>query len=436
MISSSPREDGREPADHLEDVRRVAVEPDDRVVRRRRRIAEVDDAGLLDHVDHAPVVAVDDDAEALRIRDLLHEHRGPVVSVDEGANRGRLRVLEDVVAEADDQIVGTGEALGHADDLRDPAGLDLHLVGEIRARTAASTAPRSLHPPVSEQVDQLAGMALAGDDHHLADACELQQLQRVVDHRPAADRQQMLVDDARQLAQPRRLAAGRDQSLCLHAGADATAGRSKRRAGQQPERQLDRRADPEREDDRPDPDRAAESEADRRAQRPRSPSARRRSARRACWSDEHQRVSRARAHRRSDVERGADAEEGERNATRRIRTPSPSSDNDVTGWSAQSAGSRTWPTSSAFSSVPSPTCARSAQDQPSTSTETTTLATPKEIPNCSASPWCSTSHGGRPSSDSRKPTIPRRRGRARARARRAARRGRRGGWGEPASLGT
>ena len=41
--------------------------------------------------------------------------------------------------------------------------------------------------PVSEQVDHLAGVVLAGDDEHLAYARELEQLERVVDHRPAAD---------------------------------------------------------------------------------------------------------------------------------------------------------------------------------------------------------------------------------------------------------
>ena len=73
---------------------------------------------------------------------------------------------------------------------------------------------------VAEQVDELARVLLPGDEQHLADAGALQQLQRVVDHRPAADRQQVLVRDARQLLEPRRGAACADQSF--HA-ADATA---------------------------------------------------------------------------------------------------------------------------------------------------------------------------------------------------------------------
>src|SRR5581483_11931813 len=66
----------------------------------------------------------------------------------------------------------------------------------------------------------LARVLLAGDEQHLADADALEQLQRVVDHRPATDRQQVLVRDAGQLLEARRVAAGGDQPL--HA-ADATA---------------------------------------------------------------------------------------------------------------------------------------------------------------------------------------------------------------------
>src|SRR4029079_2820431 len=146
-----------------------------------------------------------------------------VVSLDEAPDRRRLRVLEDVVAQADDDVVVAGEALGHPDHLRDPARLDLHLVGqiEIEERCAVAALAQS---SVSEQIDHLAGVTLAGDDHHLLHPRELAQLQGVEDHRPVAHREQVLVDDARQLAQPGRLATRRDQSLCPHAADDATPG--------------------------------------------------------------------------------------------------------------------------------------------------------------------------------------------------------------------
>ncbi len=105
-----------------------------------------------------------------------------------------------------------GEVARHPDDLGDPAGLDLHLVGEIEVeeRLVGRAGPDA---PVAEQVDEVARVLLAGHEQHLADPEPLQELERVVDHRPAADRQQVLVRDARQLLETRRLAAGADQTL-------------------------------------------------------------------------------------------------------------------------------------------------------------------------------------------------------------------------------
>src|SRR5713226_8281267 len=49
----------------------------------------------------------------------------------DSGDRVGLRVLEDVVAEADDELVAGGEVAGHPHDLRDPARLGLDLVGEV-----------------------------------------------------------------------------------------------------------------------------------------------------------------------------------------------------------------------------------------------------------------------------------------------------------------
>ena len=97
----------RERVDDVEDVRRVAVEPDDRVVRRRRVVAHVDDAGLLDDVGDLPVLVVGDDAEVLRIGDLLGEDERAVVPAPD---RVRLAVLEDVVAEAHDELIAAANS--------------------------------------------------------------------------------------------------------------------------------------------------------------------------------------------------------------------------------------------------------------------------------------------------------------------------------------
>ena len=164
----------------------------------------------------------------------------------------------------------------------------------------------------------------------------------------------MLVDDARQLAQPRRLAAGRNESLCLHAGADATAGPT---SGVRPSAQNESstagpipsanttvpiptvppRTNPTTSDSDLDP---RPRDAD---PHPESPG-----------RDEHQRVSRPGAHRRSDVEGRADAEAEQRNSPPdEIRTPRLSSESALTGSSAVRAITNV-PTSSAFSRVPSP----------------------------------------------------------------------------------
>ena len=128
-------------------------------------------------------------------------------------------MLEDVVAEADDELVAGCEFAGHPDHLGDPAGLDLNLVGqiEVEERLVPRAGPDLA---VAEQVDELARMVLAGDEQHLADTEPLQELERVIHHRPAADRQEVLVRDAGQLLEPGRVPTGADQAL--HAR-DATA---------------------------------------------------------------------------------------------------------------------------------------------------------------------------------------------------------------------
>ena len=68
-------------------------------------------------------------------------------------------------------------------------------------------------PPVAEQLDDVADALAADDDHHLADAHRRERLDRVVDHRPVVDRQQVLVGDDREREQPRRGPAGKDDAL-------------------------------------------------------------------------------------------------------------------------------------------------------------------------------------------------------------------------------
>jgi hypothetical protein len=66
----------------------------------------------------------------------------------------------------------------------------------------------------------------------------------VVDHRPSAYGQQVLVDDARQLTEPVASPPAAISPLDLHSAADATAGPAGRPL-QEPERELDGGPDPE-----------------------------------------------------------------------------------------------------------------------------------------------------------------------------------------------
>src|SRR5207249_4006056 len=104
-------------------------------------------------------------------------------------------------------------------DLGNAARFDLHLVREIDVEQQLVAAPRT-HAAVAEQVDEVTRVLLPGDDQDVAHPDPLEELQRVIDHRPAADRQQVLVRDARQLLEPGRRPARADEAL--HAGSDAT----------------------------------------------------------------------------------------------------------------------------------------------------------------------------------------------------------------------
>ena len=178
-----------------------------------------------------------------------------------------MRVLEDVVAEHDDDRLAGGEILRHADDLGDTARPCLHLVREIeleKRRFATSHGEMT----VAEQVDHLTGVTLPGDEENLANPGELEELERVVDHRPSAHGEQVLVRDPGQLAEPRCLSSCADQSL--HAAMLTGSGRVRgvrrsfrdRAAPEEPEGELYRRPDSEGERQGANADRPAERETE------------------------------------------------------------------------------------------------------------------------------------------------------------------------------
>jgi hypothetical protein len=77
----------------------------------------------------------------------------------------------------------------------------------------APHAPASKAPAVAEELHDVADALAAEDDHHLPDAHAGQRVERVVDHRPVVDRQQVLVGHDGQREQPGRGAAGEDKAL-------------------------------------------------------------------------------------------------------------------------------------------------------------------------------------------------------------------------------
>ena len=146
-------------------------------------------------------------AQMLVLRDV-REHDAPAVLLLLEVLDDRLqRALEDVVGEHHAHLVARDEVLRQPERLGDAAGLLLVAVGEqVDAVLAA----------VAEQPEELAGMRPAGDEHQLDDARLDERLDRVRDHRPVEERQQMLVRDPRERMEPRARAACEDDAL--HAG--------------------------------------------------------------------------------------------------------------------------------------------------------------------------------------------------------------------------
>ena len=112
--------------------------------------------------------------------------------------------LEDVVGEQHAHLVAADEPLSEPERVRDPAGL--LLVGVEQAVDPVVVA-------VAEQAEELARVRSARDEHQLVDACLHERLDRVGDHRPVVQRQQVLVRDPRERMQPRARPACEDDAL-------------------------------------------------------------------------------------------------------------------------------------------------------------------------------------------------------------------------------
>jgi hypothetical protein len=126
------------------------------------------------------------DAEALGIGDLVQEGAGAARAGLELAGRVRQRRTEqDVVPEDAAESVVADEVAGQADGVGDALRPALIAVREIQPEVLA----------VRQQLHDVTDALAADDDHDFADAHAGQRRDRVVDHRPVVDRQQMLVGD-------------------------------------------------------------------------------------------------------------------------------------------------------------------------------------------------------------------------------------------------
>src|SRR5207244_8682424 len=105
--------------------------------------------------------------------------------------RARVRqrlTPQDVVAEHAAERFGTDEVAGEPDRVRDAQRSALVAVREVEPEMVA----------VPEELDDVADALAADDDHDLADAHAGERLDRVVDHRPVVDGQEVLVRDDRE----------------------------------------------------------------------------------------------------------------------------------------------------------------------------------------------------------------------------------------------
>ena len=181
--------------------------------------------------------------------------------------------------------------------------------------------------------------------------------------------------------------------------------RRRRRAAAKTE--LNNQPNTNREQEHADPDGAAEQEADDGHCNLQSDAGSRKPDTEPPRGDEHQRVARAGAERGADVERRPDAEAGEREADQRDPDAERLLRESVDPVERRSGRSRTSRREPHSGASRSPIPARSRQ------TSTSTIKRDEQVGalrrRCRAArrrPWWSTSQGGRPSSDSRKKTIP------------------------------
>ena len=142
--------------------------------------------------------------ESLGIGDPVEEGARAVRAGLELGGLGRQWLAQqDVVAKDAAERLVAHEIASQADRVGNPQGAVLVAIGQVQAEMRA----------IGQELHDIADTLAAHDHHHLADAHPGQGRDRVIDHRPVVDREQVLVGDNRQREQAGGGSAGEDDAF-------------------------------------------------------------------------------------------------------------------------------------------------------------------------------------------------------------------------------
>ena len=188
---------GREVGDDIERIRSQEIDANRDEITLRH-------GGLLFKPEDCAVRPEFGDTETLGIGDPVEHGSGtPRAFFERRRDVGQSRPAENVVPENDAEGVVTDEVPGEADRVGDAESPALIPVRQIEAEVG----------PISQQLHDVTDTLAADDDHDLPNAHSRERLERVVDHRPVVDRQEVLVRDDREREQSGGGAASEDEAF-------------------------------------------------------------------------------------------------------------------------------------------------------------------------------------------------------------------------------
>ena len=143
-------------------------------------------------------------AEALRVRHFLEQDARARGLRQKRSLYGVMSSSRMLSPEDDADAIVVGEILAQPQRVGDPAfAFLIRVVDVLEAELAA----------VPQQAKKIARRVPAGDDHDVRDPGLREGFERIVDHRLVVHRQQMLIGDFGERAEPRTQASGEDDAL-------------------------------------------------------------------------------------------------------------------------------------------------------------------------------------------------------------------------------